>query len=436
MGQDYDLLLKNGYVHSINDVVDIGVKDGTITTIASTVTDDAATTIDAEGNVVTPAFVDPHLRLDRILTAEGDSLPNGNEGNNTLSQNTLSHTANLLEEYYANHSFDEIVQNAVDATQLAIINGTTHIRAHVAVDYDWGPKLFEACEAAAERTSEICDIELVPASGLNVLSAKSEAGIREVCGNDSYDNVDVVGGSIRLSRLLDYGAEKVDINAQIDQFFEFATDYDADLEMHASLRDAAGYYAYKKIFEKIREHDYQGRTTTIHNRALAHLPDWWTDDLMPEFQELDHKMMIRPPSMDPSMPIETIMDHGITFASCTDNARDLATIHGNADQLEAAQTLAHKLQGHHHDHPQRTYYGSNPMLDRYRRMITEEAAKIVGHPNYGIEEGGQGDLVVFDETSMHWAIAKHSDCQYVIKEGNIVVENAEPTPEFEMSDYS
>jgi len=157
---------------------------------------------------------------------------------------------------------------------------------------------------------------------------------------------------------------------------------------------------------------------------------------MPEFKELDHKMMIRPPSMDPSMPIETIMDHGITFASCTDNARDLATIHGNADQLEAAQTLAHKLQGHHHDHPQRTYYGSNPMLDRYRRMITEEAAKIVGHPNYGIEEGGQGDLVVFDETSMHWAIAKHSDCQYVIKEGNIVVENAEPTPEFKMSDHS
>jgi cytosine deaminase len=427
MTQEYDLLIRDGYIHNLDEIVDIGITDGTISTVATDIEGDAATTIEVNGNVVSPAFVDPHLRLDRILTAEGSRFPQGNEGEDT----PVSHTVDLLEEYYSEHSFEKIVQNAVDAIQLAVLNGTTHIRCHVAVDFNWGAKLFEACEEAAERTTEICEVELVPAGAIDITSEESEAGLREIHDIDSYDAIDVIGGAIRLSN----SGPVEDLNGQINQFFEFALEFDTDLEIHAEPRDAAGYYTYKKLFEKISEHGYQGRTTTIHNRSLSHLPSRWTDDLMPEFKELDHKMMIHCGSMDSDMPIDTIMDHGITFASCTDNARDLVTIHGNADQLEAAQHLAYKLQGHHHDHPRRSYFGSNPMLERFRRMITEEAAKIVGHPNYGIAEGCKGDLVVFDEPSMHWAIAKQPDRQYVIKEGDIVVEDGEPVPEFTVSDY-
>src|SRR5947209_3708776 len=59
-----DLLLKNARPLGGDTLVDIGVSGGRIAAAEA----EAATTIDLEGCLVTPAFVEPHIHLDAVLT--------------------------------------------------------------------------------------------------------------------------------------------------------------------------------------------------------------------------------------------------------------------------------------------------------------------------------------------------------------------------------
>ena len=63
----YDLLIKNGFVVDGTGAsrfrADVGVKNGKITHIGK-INESALETIDAEGQVVTPGFVDGHTHMD------------------------------------------------------------------------------------------------------------------------------------------------------------------------------------------------------------------------------------------------------------------------------------------------------------------------------------------------------------------------------------
>lgn len=63
-GQALDLLIKNGHVidpkNNIDQVMDVGVKDGKIAEVAKSITKSAKKTIDATGLYVTPGLIDIH----------------------------------------------------------------------------------------------------------------------------------------------------------------------------------------------------------------------------------------------------------------------------------------------------------------------------------------------------------------------------------------
>jgi len=72
----YDLLIKNGTVidgtGASRRQADVAVKDGKIAEIG-TIADGAAKTIDVDGCVVAPGFIDPHTHLRRAdLLGSGD----------------------------------------------------------------------------------------------------------------------------------------------------------------------------------------------------------------------------------------------------------------------------------------------------------------------------------------------------------------------------
>ena len=67
----YDLVVKNGMIVDGSGGAryrgDVGVKDGKITKIGRISGETTAETIDAEGHVVTPGFVDGHTHMDAQL---------------------------------------------------------------------------------------------------------------------------------------------------------------------------------------------------------------------------------------------------------------------------------------------------------------------------------------------------------------------------------
>ena len=67
LAQPYDLLLKNGHVidpkNSIDQVMDVAVRDGKIAKVAKNIDAEASQTIDAKGLYITPGIIDIHVHV-------------------------------------------------------------------------------------------------------------------------------------------------------------------------------------------------------------------------------------------------------------------------------------------------------------------------------------------------------------------------------------
>lgn len=85
---EYDLIIKNGTVvdgsGSPQAKLDVAVKDGLIAKVAPGIDATADQTIDAEGRLVTPGFVDVHTHYDGQATWDSHLRPSSNLGTTTI----------------------------------------------------------------------------------------------------------------------------------------------------------------------------------------------------------------------------------------------------------------------------------------------------------------------------------------------------------------
>jgi len=65
----YDLIIRNAQLDN-GKVVDIGVKGSKIREISKKIKTKTKIELDAENNLVTPTFIDPHIHLDKCLISD------------------------------------------------------------------------------------------------------------------------------------------------------------------------------------------------------------------------------------------------------------------------------------------------------------------------------------------------------------------------------
>jgi len=73
------LLVKNAKLREKDHLVDILIENGKFSKIDKEIKiedNKDCETVDAQGNLVTPTFVDPHLHIDKAFTALGGRLSN------------------------------------------------------------------------------------------------------------------------------------------------------------------------------------------------------------------------------------------------------------------------------------------------------------------------------------------------------------------------
>ena len=64
----FDLIVKNATLPDGTCGIDIGCKDGVIAAIEQNLTAEANQSIEADGHLVSPPFVDPHFHMDATLS--------------------------------------------------------------------------------------------------------------------------------------------------------------------------------------------------------------------------------------------------------------------------------------------------------------------------------------------------------------------------------
>ncbi len=420
MPEQYDLVIRNGYVEDRKKCVDIGVHDGAIVEITESVDKTGREEIDAEENLVFPGFVDAHKHVDRALSATGERLPLANDEPN----DSPTYLGEVFDSYYEETPRDILQERVVTNIRMAVESGTTHIRSHVAVDHSIGTELVDIVLDAYDETRELVDLELVlyAAGGL----AEGEPNVREAIDSSQErlgeENV-LLGGSIGLVG----GTDSVqNVDSTLREWFELATELDIDLDVHVTPRNAAGYYALMRLAEYTLKFDYQHRVTAVHAWALAQIPEWWLTSLLEALEQNGINVITCYNSIRESMPVEQIIDSGVTLAHGTDNDQDFVYANGNADPLEAALVMSYKLIKDWHFDERYRWSETNPALGLFWQILTEESAEVLGiEAEYGVSEGSQANLVVLDEPSPQWAIIRQATRRAVVKDGQVVAKDGE-----------
>jgi cytosine/adenosine deaminase-related metal-dependent hydrolase len=423
----YDLVIKNASVNDSDKVVDISISRGKIQNIKKSIDTGGKKNIDVAGSFVSPGFVDCHTHLDRVYAACGDRKPKSGPGE--MNQDGFVDYLNIaFDEYHKNVSMVEIEENAIKDIQRAAANGTTYIRSHVAVDHPTTTENIRALLRAKNRTIDLVDLQLVPMSSKGILNnASTEKKLREAIEialeeDPSGDSV-LLGGADPASR-------NNNIERTLDTWFDIATDYDIDIDVHIQDGGLLGEYTIRRLIEKIEKHGYKNRVTASHSFSLAHLPDYRLEELILGMREVDLKLVTCYNSTRCSMPIKTLIQEDISLGHGTDNHRDFIIPHGDSDTLAAILTEVNKLHGDRFYDEVYRWYETNEGLQLLWDMVTQEGSEVMGiKDEYGIYEGADADLIVFDAPSLQWAIINQAERSYIIKDGAIIGENGELSPE-------
>ena len=120
-----NILIKNAALKDSDSLNEILISDGKIKEIAKKINfnkTDNIETIDAQGNLVAPPLVDPHVHLDAVLVS-GKLKRQNNSG-------TLLEAIDIWGEWKSTLTDDILMNNAREVIKWYAANGVLRVRTH------------------------------------------------------------------------------------------------------------------------------------------------------------------------------------------------------------------------------------------------------------------------------------------------------------------
>ena len=118
----FDFLVKNASLPDGKEGIDVACKNGLITSVEKNISGEAKETIDANGWLLAPPFVDPHFHMDATLSL---GTPRLNKSG------TLLEGISLWGELKPVQTVDDIIKRSLRYCDLAVSMGIGAIRSHV-----------------------------------------------------------------------------------------------------------------------------------------------------------------------------------------------------------------------------------------------------------------------------------------------------------------
>jgi len=400
----FDLVLRNSRVEGRQALADIAISAGVISHVEDHVTGEGESELDVGGSIVSPAFVQPHIHLDKVGT-----LP-------LLGRNvsgTLAEAIEILHRIKRSSTVEEVAARAGVVIRQAVMSGTTRIRTHVDVDTVGGLTPLQGVIRAAREHADLCDIQIVvfPQEGI-----VRDPGTAELMDAAMRSGGDVVGGMPHWETSDAAAFEHIGICMRL------AERYDADVDMHVDETDDPGSTTLDLLIDATAHSGWHGRVTAGHCCAMAAWSDAYAGQVIGRAAAAGLHFVTNPATnlllqgrldSEPrrrGLPrIKELLAAGLTVACGQDCVQDGFYPFGAADQLQVALILCHAAQ-----------LSIPAEIDAALASIRHVAARIMGIRGYGIEPGSLADLVVLDSDDMHEALRLQSPRRYVIRRGSIV----------------
>lgn len=404
------LLVHNATLPDGRTGMSVAVQDGRIAQVAAGYMAPAHSVVDAEGQLLSPPFVDAHFHMDATLSY---GLPRVNQSG------TLLEGIALWGELKPHLTQEALVERALAYCDWAVAKGLLAIRSHVDI---CDPRLLavEALLEVKRRVAPYLDLQLVafPQDGV----------LRDPQAMDKLQRalamgVDVVGGIPHFERTMADGALSVKL------LCELAAAQGKLVDMHCDESDDPMSRHIETLAFEAQRLGLNGRVTGSHCTSMHSMDNYYVSKLLPLIAEAGVSIISNPlinitlqgrsdsyPKRRGMTRVPELLAAGVNVAFGHDCVMDPWYSMGSGDMLEVASMGLHVAQ-----------MTSQSAMRQCFEAVTTNAARILHLDGYGLDVGCHADMVLLQAGDTIEALRLRATRLMVWRRGQLVAQSPAAT---------
>ena len=400
MSAQFDILIRQARLRSQpGSSIDIGIAGGRVAALGADLVGDAAAVIDAEGNLASESFVNPHLHLCKVYTLQmmdEAALEDYHGEGMGKAMNAIELAARVKEKY------DEawIIRNVRKAVAQAAIHGNTHIRAFADVD---SKARLEGVKALVRARQEFKGIVEIQVCAFAQDGWVREPGAEALMRQAMELGADVVGGIPWIEYT------EADVRQHVRAIFDLAQEFDKDVSMLVDDAGDPGLRSLEAMAVEAIRRGWTGRALAHHARAMSLYPQPYFQKVAALLRQAGMAVVSDPHTGPLHARVKELLAEGVTVCLGQDDISDAYYPFGRNNMLEVAFLAAHLL-----------WMTTAREMEMLYDMITCSAAQAMNVKDHGLKVGARANLVVLDAPDVLEALRRHSAPRYVIADGKLV----------------
>ena len=402
----FDLIIKNARLPDGTGNVDIGCKNGMIAAIEPNLAAEAGQSLEADGNLISPPFVDPHFHMDATLS---------------LGTPRMNITGTLLEgialwgELKPVQSVEQIFERAMRYCDLAVSMGIGAIRSHV-----------DVCDDSLKGAQALLEVQkqVAPYLDLQLVAFPQDGVLRDPTALNNLKRaldmgVDIVGGIPHFERSMADGASSIRL------LCEMAATRGLQVDMHCDESDDPQSRHIETLAYETQRLGLTGRVAASHLTSMHSMDNYYVSKLIPLIAEAGVHVIPNPlinimlqgrhdsyPKRRGQTRVPELRAAGITIGFGSDCVMDPWYSLGKADMLDVA------FMGLHVGH-----MSSRADMRWCYDAVTENSAKIMGLEKYDLQVGHHANFVLLQAKDPIEAIRLRAHRLAVVRRGAIIARN-------------
>ena len=397
----FDIVIRRARLRGQPDqLFELGLSEGRVAAIEKRISEEAETEIDAQGNLVTESFVNPHLHLCKAYTlqmlADEESLQKYHSADMASMMAAVQAAARVKEKY------DEswIVKNARRAVALAALYGTTHMRAFADVDPKARLEGIKALIRIREEFKGIVDIQVAAFTQEGIVR---EPGTTDLVRQAMEMGADIVAGYPW------HEYTDADVVQHVKEVFDIAQQYDRDVSMMADEAGDPGARSLEVTVVEAIKRGWQGRTLAHQARAMALYPKPYLEKVVYLLKKARIGIVNNPHNVPLHAPIRELLARGVLVCVGQSDVSSAWYPYGRNNMLEVAFLASHLF-----------WMTSARDMETLYDMITCNAAQAIGLQDFVLKVGAPAHLVVLDAPNVLEALREHAAPSHVISHGKLI----------------
>jgi cytosine deaminase len=415
-----DLLIHNASLPDGRTNMSVAVRAGRIVEVTAGLMAPAHETLDAQGQLLSPPFIDAHFHMDATLSY---GLPRVN------ASGTLLEGIAVWGELKPSLTQEALVERAMAYCDWAVAKGLLAIRTHVDV---CDPRLLavEALLEVKRRVAPYIDMQLVAFPQDGVLRGKTGPQEHMDTLKRALDRgVDVVGGIPHFERTMADGASSVKL------LCELAAERGLRVDMHCDESDDPHSRHVETLAFETQRLGLQGRVTGSHLSSMHSMDNYYVSKLIPLMAEADLQVVSNPlinitlqgrhdsyPKRRGMTRVPELLAAGVNVAFGQDCTMDPWYSLGSGDMLEVAHMGLHVAQ-----------MTSQAAIGQCFAAVTRNAARVLGLDDYGLAPGCHADFVLLQAADPMEALRLRATRLRVYRRGKLLAQTPAATSQLHLA---